>query len=105
MRQNNYSTLNNGRFSSPAHISKTSSLSFLCGIDIRAAFSLHRAAFLQKLIEKRISNLDSASQNWLRPPIVVQLAKILLFSVICVQNKYCLCKLYSVHNAYIFMYV
>ena len=60
----------------------------ITSMDICAAVSIRRAAFLRKCSktrcdrEKRISGLDSASQNWLSPPIVVQLAKTLLFSVV-----------------------
>ena len=79
----------------------------ITSLDICAAFSLRRAAFLRKCcknrcdreIEKRISELDSASQNWLRPSVVVQLAKILLFSV-TVINQWILILVYvkvSIH--------
>ena len=52
----------------------------ITGVDICTSFSLHHAAFLQKypinrkldVIEKNgFQILDSTSQNWLRPPIVV----------------------------------
>ena len=64
----------------------------ITSVDICPAFSLRRAAFLRKCSknrcdrEKRTSELDSASQNWLRPPVVVQLAKTFLLSVTVINQ-------------------